>query len=406
MAGEQGQGGRGRSGGAGRDQSRSAGASRGQGGSSSGSGRGRAGSAGQGRASGAGTGRSSGAGSSGSPSRRPQGSGTSRGQRPGGARYGNPGGSSSGRQPPGPEQPVGWLTGERPGSSRSDTSRAGQGASRGSSGGYSARPVRDRAASDSPRASSSRTGGPRTGGPRAASPRGDGPRTGGFRDDRPRSGGPRGDAPVQAVRVTVALGAAARAPAGSVTIAPVAVARAAMAPVKVVLGAAARVPVASVTIARVAVARARVAPAVMARAGIRPGAVPTGRLQAPPGRRGLPGVPPTAHPGMATAHAATGLPAVVRSAPIVPPAAARQVPDPMAIALLAAARQTDAPLVARPLDARPATGTPGAGDHPAGPRPPQDAQVLSGIARLPGVVQVPAALGAMRARIAIPPPAW
>ena len=210
-------------------------------------------------------------------------------------------------------------------------------------------------------------------------------------------------APVQVVRVKVALGAAAHVPAASVTIAPVAVARAAMAPVQVVLGAAARVLVASVTIARAAVARARVAPAVMARAGIRPGAVPTARPQAPPGRRGLLGVPPTAHPGMATAHAATGLPAVVRSAPIVPPAAARQVPDPMAIARPAAARQTDAPLVARPLDARPATGTPGAGDHPAGPRPPQDAQVLSGIARLPGVVQVPAALGAMRARIAVPP---
>jgi hypothetical protein len=203
---------------------------------------------------------------------------------------------------------------------------------------------------------------------------------------------------VKVVRVKVALGAVARVPAGSVTIAPVAAARAAMArvravrgaaaPVKVVRGAAARVLVASVTIARAPAARARVAPAVMARAGIRPGAVPTARPQVPPGRRGLLGVPPTAHPGMATAHAATGLPAVVRSAPIVPPAAARQ---------------TDAPLVARPLDARPATGTPGAGDHPAGPRPPQDAQVLSGIARLPGVVQVPAALGAMRARIAVPP---
>src|SRR6202044_3916948 len=117
---------------------------------------------------------------------------------------------------------------------------------------------------------------------------------------------------------------------------------------------------------------APVAPAVMAPAGKRPGAAPTVRPQVPPGRRGRLGVPHMARPGTATADELTGLPAEVRTAPIVPPAAARQVPGPMAIALLAPARQTVAPPGARPLGGRPATGTPGPGDHLAGPRPRQD----------------------------------
>jgi hypothetical protein len=214
---------------------------------------------------------------------------------------------------------------------------------------------------------------------------------------------------------TVARGAAARAPGVSVTIARVPAAHVAMAPATVARGAAARAPAALVTAGLVAVvsvkgvrgavgpgpaapvtiARVPAARGGTARAGKRPGAVPMVRPPVAPDRRGL---PPTALPGMATAHGVTGPPAVVRPAPL---AAARQVAGPMVIVLLAAARQTHAPLAARPLAARPATGTPGPGDHPAGPRP-QDVQVLSGIARLPGVPQVRVVLGAMRTRIAVP----